>query len=432
MNSMPHNLFRRLVMTCIACFWPLSAENCLADEHAQSVRLPGNRRLGSILNNDTNNILNASSGEKITAGEYKKAVLHLLDARPGVLAQNVGMPDPVIYRSKVATTWDKYHAQVVKDVFGAKNDRQASAMRKLLELGTDPLKITIEACRARDVLIVASYRMNAEDFGRGELDLYDFGRRNKGLQIPDCNCLDPAHPKVFQHRMAIFSEVANAYDIDGIEFDFKRSNHMVSHPHKNYPVLTRMVTETRQMLDEVAERKGRDRLLLGVRVSHIIAGRPSHGSDLNCRDLGLDIKTWIEKGYVDYVCPSYFWPHWPGLPNTKEFVKLAQGTDVGIYPTLFPLPDWLAGGKPIEPDDRHRLLRYKNEFCTLALKCYDDGADGISTFNWVPHHQPGMIAHPRRQAWGLGAKKVQMRVHSRLASPQALREYLKRENPLIE
>src|SRR5438445_10410098 len=67
-----------------------------------ALREANNKSLGSILNNDINNILGVLSGAKTTPAEYKKAVLHLLDAKPGVLAQNVGMPDPVIYRSQVA------------------------------------------------------------------------------------------------------------------------------------------------------------------------------------------------------------------------------------------------------------------------------------------------------------------------------------------
>ena len=398
-------------------------------------KMPTGRKLGSILNNDINNILASLSGSKTTPDEYKKAVLHLLDAKPGVLAQNVGMPDPVIYRTKVGTTWDRYHNQVVAAVWGkaqAEKDTQARAMKALLDAGTDPLALTIEACRQRGVLIVASYRMNAEDFYAGELDLYDFGREHKHLRIPGSNCLDPFHPEVFKHRMAIFTEVAGAYDVDGIEFDFRRWSHMVSDPHRNYPVLTRMVAETRKILDAATDRKNRGRLLLGVRVGHTIAGEPSGAPDLNCRDLGLDVETWIQDGYVDYVCPSFFWPRWPGLPDTREFVALAEGTDVGVYPTLWPLPDWLDKGKPIGPDDHQRLLRYKNEFCRLALRCYEDDADGISTFNWVPHHQPGMARNPGRGEWGLGAKKVQMIVHAKLASPLALREYLESQDALSD
>ena len=395
--------------------------------------------LGTILNNDIDNILTAGSGPKTTPDEYQKSVMHLLDTKPGVLVQNVGMPDPVAYRTQVATPWDRYIAEVTKSVWPetAEEDaeRQPEALRRLFEAGTDPLTLTIEACRERGVPIVASYRMNAEDFYDGELDLYDFGRAHKDLRIPNRNCLDPIHPEVFAHRMAIFSEAAENYDMDGIEFDFRRWSHMISDPHTNHPVLTRMIVETRAMLDQVAERKGCPRLLLGARVGPMLDGSfdredfPGAGQEAptnqSCADLGVDVRTWVKKGLVDYLCPTLFWPRWPGLPCTEEFVALTQGTEVGVYPTLFPLPAWIDEGISVEPDDRQGLLRYKTELCELALQLYKDGADGISTFNWMPHHQPGMVADPMRKEWGLGALRLQMHIHSLLSDRALLEEYRK-------
>ena len=139
------------------------------------------------------------------------------------------MPDPVIYRSGVATPWSKYVG-----------DAQSEAMQKMLDAGTDPFTVTIAACRQHRVRVVASYRMNAEDFYDRTTDLDDFSRKHKHLRIPGANCLDPAHPEVYKHRMEIFREVAERYDIDGIEFDFRRWTHMVSDPLKNHPVLTRL------------------------------------------------------------------------------------------------------------------------------------------------------------------------------------------------
>ncbi len=404
------------------------------------------KQLGSILNNDINNVLYAGSAPKTTPDEYKRAVTHLLDTQPGVLAQNVGMPDPVIYRTQVATTWDKYTAEVLKAVWPkmAEEDaqRQPEALRRLFEAGTDPLTLTIEACRERGVPIVASYRMNAEDFYDGELDAYDFGREHKDLRIPGWSCLDPIHPEVFQHRLKIFAEVVHDYDIDGIEFDFRRWHHMVSEPRKNHPVLTRMVAETRAMLDEVAECKDRPELLLGARIGPMLDGPfqredfPGASQDAptnqSCADLGVDVRTWVQKGLVDYLCPTLFWPRWPGLPRTEEFVSLIRGTDVGIYPTLFPLPAWIDEGTPLEADNQEGLLRYKTELCQLALQLYEDGADGISTFNWMPHHQPGMVANPMRQDWGLGAMWLQMHIHSLLADRDKLEEYLESDVVLPE
>jgi len=376
-----------------------------------------NKKLGSVLNNDINNFVFAVSGADTTPAEYRKAVDHLLDTKPGVLAQNVGMPDPVIYRTNVATTWDKY-------VGG----EQAQAQAALFAAGTDPLAITIGACRERDVLIVASYRMNAEDSRDRTTELYDFGRQHKHLRIPGAHCLDPVHPEVFEHRMAIFAEVARDYDIDGIEFDFRRWCHMISDPLENHPVLTRMVRKTRAMLDEVAENKGRARLMLGARVGPTIAGEPLGRNDMSCRELGLDVETWVREGLVDYLCPSFFWGHNPcDDPRTAEFVALAAGTDIGVYPTVFPYSKWQAESpeaERIDVDDIEAVRRYRDDIIRAALKCYAEGADGISTFNWVPHQQPGMTRRNIRESWGLGAAKVQMLLPPLLPDPDALRACL--------
>lgn len=188
-----------------------------------------------------------------------------------------------------------------------------------------------------------------------------------------------------------------------------------------------MITDVRRILDDSAVKKGRERLLLGVRVSPMLEGPyipeefpGSHywqRENPSCRDLGLDLKTWIQSGNVDYVCPMLFNTFLPGLPKTREFADLAAGTEVGVYPTLFAVPMWLCPAHghhrppsgthepPLQPADE-RLERYKHELCECALRMYADGADGISTFNWWPHHQPGMVKDPDRMAptLGLGGK----------------------------
>ena len=52
-----------------------------------------------------------------------------------------------------------------------------------------------------------------------------------------------------------------------------------------------MVRDTRRMLDAVAEKKGRKKLLLGARVGISIDGPPIRWVDKSCRDIGLDVRT---------------------------------------------------------------------------------------------------------------------------------------------
>ena len=422
--------------------------------------LPGNRELGSIFNNDINNIWHAVDSRKPVHGitaDYRRALDEILDAKPGVLAQNVGLPDPVIYRSKVATPFDRYQEEVHRIVWpdSEYSSSSADAHAALLATGSDPFVLTVEACRERGVSPVASYRMNAEDWYHGTYLLSDFGRAHPEWRIPlteeerldaakggkpreFAGCLDPAVPEVYRHRMQIFREVAENYDIDGIEFDFRRWCRMISDPLTNHPVLTKMVADTRRMLDDVSKSKGRDRMILGVRVGpsldtpKAVANYPgaSHASsNPSCKELGLDVATWIEKELVDYVCPTLFWPRWPGHPYTREFVELAKGKKVGIYPTLFPMPGWLSEdtspNKDIEPEDTKRLAKYKEGFCEIALKMYKDGADGISTFNWYFHLHLAKMPNQWQKyyGYGMGGSAVQKYVLSILGDPVAIRRY---------
>ena len=404
------------------------------------------KRLGTICNSDGNNISHSSADGRMTPDEYKYAVLRLLDLKPGVLAQNVGCPDPVIYRSDVATSGNA----TLPTPQGAGHDREAEVMTMLFEHGTDPLTITIEACRERAIPIVASYRMNAEDANPHQLDLYEFGRAHKDWAIEGRCCLDPAIPEVYAHRMEIFREVAERYDIDGIEFDFGRWYYMISDPHRNHPILTQMVRETRAILDEVAQSKGRDRMMLGTRVGPMLAGQfrqedfpgawyepPTNNS---CEDLGLDVKTWIDEGLVDYVCPSLFWPRLPGLPRTREFADLAEGTNIGIYPSIFALPAWAEDEDNPFDDTPETRKRHRDELCEVVLQMYADGADGISTFNMFPHQWP--IPGQDQAGWGgkrewsdlygrsaIGYGWVMQALFPRLGDPEAIRAYVGQDDP---
>ena len=163
----------------------------------------------------------------------------------------------------------------------------------------------------------------------------------------------------------------------------------------------------------------------------------------SCRDLGLDIRAWIDSGDIDYISPMLFNARLPGLCKTAEFAKLAQGTRVGVYPTLFAVPQWLseqttnykpnnAFEPPIEPHQTDRLGRYKNELCEAALRMYEDGADGIGIFNWWPQHLPGVVKNYDQQLAyvGLGGKKLLMNVLPNLGDQKALRAYYKSDEIL--
>jgi hypothetical protein len=155
----------------------------------------------------------------------------------------------------------------------------------------------------------------------------------------------------------------------------------------------------------------------------------------SCKNLGLDVKTWVDERLVDYICPTLFSPM--GLPKTKQFVELVKGTEIGVYPTISQWPCGSQGGPAIlgQPDNAETRRRHRDDICKEALKCYEEGADGISLFNWWPNHFPP----PGKDHQGTGIKRewpktyspdalgfgwVQQEVMPVLSNPEALRELL--------
>jgi len=335
--------------------------------------------------------------------------------------------------------------------------RRAYILRRFRQPGKDPLTLAIEVCRERKVPVVFSFRMAEGGSYHASLERPAFSRQHRewtiGEPLPGGSTtvpglgemlggqggwgMDRAIPEVYAHQMAIFKEALENFDVDGIEFDFKRYYPMISNPRANHPVHTRLVREMRALLDDLAKKKGRGRMLLGARVSYSIDGPLDPrlgipGVDFNCKDLGLDVETWIREGCVDYVCPSYFHGRdLPGHPDTREFAELAKGTRVGIYPTTFARPRWPE--KERHPDSEASWRRFRDEICADALHMYADGADGISTYNMNPgdYANPLLYPPPRNRTPGESFRRgspaynrIVAAVMARLGSPQELRRLL--------
>ena len=144
--------------------------------------------------------------------------------------------------------------------------------------------------------------MNAEDWYKN-LEALRFRPGSSGREVAGTGALDPAVPAVFEHRRALFREVAAKYDIDGIEFDYMRSTFTLVSDHRNHGPDPGSPGDPTHA-GSVAASKGRAKLLLGVRVGYSLDGPPAGKWSLSCRDLGLDVRSWVRDKLVDYLCPS--------------------------------------------------------------------------------------------------------------------------------
>jgi hypothetical protein len=253
--------------------------------------------------------------------------------------------------------------------------------------GTDILRVVTNQVHKRDKRVLASVRMSDIHHSSG---LYDFltpqfmrDHPEWRIQQPDGTpdvAMDYAHEGVRSHRLAIFTELAEKYDIDGLELDFMRSCRYFApdRAEANCGILTDFVGRIRKMLDRVALERGRNPFILGVRTPPALVESPG---------LGLDPAAWIKAGWIDYVAPSDFmWLDYG--THVEDFAALCEGTECGVYPCLNPFAaEWVdhraINGYATNPVNFNRRVFFSEEHIRGLMKNYHSwGADGIYSFNF--------------------------------------------------
>ena len=138
-------------------------------------------------------------------------------------------------------------------------------------------------------------------------------------------------------------------------------------------IITDYLRRLRKLLDDVAEEKGFDR----IKIVHVVLGDEAAN-----RFFSFDVPTWVKEGLVDVLCP-YPWADYPDRwlsqgfvdVDVKYFTSLVKGTDCKVYPM------WLTAqpGTYMWSPENVRT----NEYFKKAMKDYADGADGISTWDFM-------------------------------------------------
>ena len=211
----------------------------------------------------------------------------------------------------IATPFIVMHDSAVGEVYGRRfdtpPDHAAEVMQELHRNGTDVLHIVADQAHHRGVEFIASVRMNdthhrlpdATSPGVPQLllDHPEYAiKRQDGIGE---TALDYSHAEVRQVVLAILQELAEEYDIDGLELDFTRWGKLFARNEslQKIDLMTEFVGDVRRVLDQAAKNRSRDRLTLGVAVPQSL-----FLSNL----CGLDPKRWVENDWLDYIIQCDF------------------------------------------------------------------------------------------------------------------------------
>ena len=264
------------------------------------------------------------------------------------------------------------------DLCGYDARPQHQRLVPMMDGGVMPLDIYVDECHTQGMTFVAGFRMNDrhghnadwfEQLGKEKPEwvlkgLKPSSKRTTDPRSYEVGCaLDYSVAAVRDWVFSLMEEVANRFDVDGIELNYTRLPACFRREgvETGRGMMTDLVRRVRVMLDAVGEKKGR-RLLLGARVLADLDG---------CLKVGLDVPTWVSDGLIDYVAPgdigfTVFNAQW------EKFVTLARAHDCFVYPQV-----QLKLGY-----DHRDVVQTADHYRAAVQNMYGAGADGYSTQNY--------------------------------------------------
>ena len=233
------------------------------------------------------------------------------------------------YKSDVLQTlYDLYGHREYRytDTKGAVNDLPYA----LYQRGIDYIPLMIDHAHDAAIAFFASFRMNDTHLKSDPQGMFapDFWQQHPEYRLWGNTynlsyynaAMDYSFEEVRNRKLDAMEEVARKYAVDGIELDMGRNPYFFQPDEawEKRDILTQFLVELRKRLDAV-----------GRPVQIMI--RTLFAED-RLRFGGMDLRTWIEQGLMDYLCLT-------DLVNTfradlAPWASLCQAHGIPMYPTL--------------------------------------------------------------------------------------------------
>lgn len=321
-----------------------------------------------------------------------------------------------LYHTRVGTVMGEGQTRFFIPLYKYEAEFMAASLRE----GWDPLRVAVDYAHEKGLELWINFRM-AHTYALGQYDDNFTGRfqmEHQNLRCVDRNGnpnphLSYAYGEVRAYKTALLKEQAE-YGVDGVYLDFTSGPPYVLYEQplidgfkREYGEDPRKLSNTldprwlryrsgsmtvfmrglRKALDEAGQGLGR-RIPTAAQVSCEVV----FGPDPHCYKIdenlvwGLDLKTWVKEGLIDFMAPSKRWLY-VDMP-IHYFKNLTEGTECKLWPCIAPVSfslypddyDWLAyfgerkGPAKLWAElDGRRLARLANDL-------YNQGADGL--FLW--------------------------------------------------
>ncbi|HIE51286.1 MAG TPA: hypothetical protein EYP85_05970 [Armatimonadetes bacterium] len=278
------------------------------------------------------------------------------------------------------------HQSSVAELFTVRSGPFAhNNVETLIKQGRDCLQIVIDFCHERGMEAFWSLRVNDihDSFTPQLLPQFkkehpehlmgepgDWGKYPPTSPKRYWSFVDFEHSEIRERTFAFIREVAERYDVDGIELDFCRHPVFFRPTLEGRPVekrhcemMTDLMRRVRTRAKEVSRRRKRP-LLIAARVLGTVELSLSRG---------LEVEAWLREGLIDLLVVSG--GYYPFSTPWEEMVQLAHRHNVSVYACL---------SQSAMREERGRLECWR----AAALNAWNCGVDGIYLFNCFDPHSP--------------------------------------------
>ncbi|MEJ7609093.1 MAG: hypothetical protein WKF37_23180 [Bryobacteraceae bacterium] len=218
----------------------------------------------------------------------------------------------------------------------------------LADAGVDWLAETTKACRRRQISPWVSVRMNdthgienqeshfnAAIFKKKEMRLSGVDPDPQIAHHSKWMALNYVKPEVREFMMSHIHEYLNDYDFEGIELDWLETLIVWNRMLLSSSAMRSLTGLRDTVTDESEGENQRQAFPHGMRI-------PGNLGYLKSR--GLDVKTIVRRGLVDFLGFSNFWQTSWDMPYDE--LRRQLGSDVVFYGVVEDAPNWISGYSP--------------------------------------------------------------------------------------
>lgn len=351
-----------------------------------------------IYNNDSTNILTCNSpfkkeGQRFDISMLEASVAETAGFGVDVHCLMIGFGWIPWWDSKVYPLDEHY--RWAQEEFGGRPNYD---ILEYVYNGGDIVNPYIKACRKAGQLAFASFRMNDCHHLENALKDKDKRHRDASNHVPKFLADNPdymlgrgkfggwrgvpgdyALQEVRDYKFAMLEELFTLYDLDGVELDFLRYVNYFqlcsTTEEQRISIMTNFIRRIRNMLDDTA-RDGKKRYLM-VRIPNFVRA---------FGDMGIDLVKWTDAG-VDLVNVSsyYFTDQQNDLACIRKMIP--------DTPVFLEMTHTCANGHLVYTDGAYENFNFRRttqeQFYTTAHLAYNDGADGVSLFNFAYYREWG-------------------------------------------